>query len=258
MKQSLKVILEIQEKDLNMLRLMDLKRKRKEELDHVMLLRKDLEEQAFRKENDVLEVKKDIKLTEAEIREAEEKVKKLDTQQSQVKKVDEFNALSKEMSETERKRVNLEQKVSELTEQLTAEQEVLENIRESLSSTTESSKALEQEILEAMRMINREGRVIQAERDKLAAMADPEALRIYERLLANKRDRVVVPIENRTCSGCHIVVTAQHENLVRKGERLVFCEHCSRIHYWQEAEQAETGEAAAPKRRRRRVTRATA
>ena len=64
-------------------------------------------------------------------------------------------------------------------------------------------------------------------------------LHIYERLLRNKKDRVVVPIENRTCSGCHIVLTAQHENLVRKGENLVFCEHCSRIHYWQESEAFE-------------------
>ncbi len=77
-------------------------------------------------------------------------------------------------------------------------------------------------------------------------------LQIYERLLRNKKDRVVVPIENRTCSGCHIVLTAQHENLVRKGENLVFCEHCSRIHYWQESEAVE-GTAVATKRRRRRV-----
>lgn len=257
MKQALTVILEIQEKDLNMLRLMDLKRKRREELDHILSLRRDLQDQLFKKESEVLEVKKDIRLTETEIREMEEKIKKLDGQQSLVKKVEEFNALSKEMSETERKRVALEGKVSELTETLAGEQELLDNIKESLTSTTESSKSLEQEILKAITMINQEGRLIQVEREKMAQEADPEILKIYERLLANKRDRVVVPIENRTCSGCHIVVTAQHENLVRKGERLVFCEHCSRIHYWQEAQPIE-GEATAPKRRRRRTTRATA
>jgi predicted nucleic acid-binding Zn-ribbon protein len=256
MMQLLTLILEIQEKDLNMLRLMDLKRKRKKELDHIIALRKDLQEQLFRKENDVLELKKDIKLTEAEIREAAEKVKKLDSQQGQVKKVEEFNALSKEMSEAERKRVALEKKVEEMSEQLSGEQEVVENLKESLTSTTESSKALEEEIVQAIHNINQEGRTIQSERDEMAKGADPEILAIYERLLANKRDRVVVPIEHRTCSGCHIVVTAQHENLVRKGERLVFCEHCSRIHYWQEAEQAE--DAVTPKRRRRRASRATA
>ena len=92
-----------------------------------------------------------------------------------------------------------------------------------------------------------------AQRDALVAKADPEVFRIYERLLRNKKDRVVVPIENRCCSGCHIMLTAQDENLVRKGERLVFCEHCSRIHYWQESEALE-GTAVATKQRRRRTT----
>ena len=55
-----------------------------------------------------------------------------------------------------------------------------------------------------------------------------------------------------SCSGCHIALTAQHENIVRKGERLTFCEHCSRIHYWQESEAIE-GTAVATKKRRRRA-----
>ena len=74
---------------------------------------------------------------------------------------------------------------------------------------------------------------------------------MYEKLLKNKRDRVVVPIENRCCSGCHILVTAQHENLVRKGEKIVFCEHCSRVHYWLDLvqEAPETGGAARKRRK---------
>ena len=86
----------------------------------------------------------------------------------------------------------------------------------------------------------------------MAVNADADTLHIYERLLRNKKDRVIVPIENRTCSGCHIALTAQHENIVRKGENIVFCEHCSRIHYWQEAEELE-GTVVSTKRRRRRV-----
>ncbi len=91
------------------------------------------------------------------------------------------------------------------------------------------------------------------QREELKDQAEEDVLRIYERLFQNKRDRVVVPIENRCCSGCHIMVTAQDENLVRKGERLIFCEHCSRIHYWQES-QALEGSSVASKPRRRRST----
>src|SRR5208282_4294145 len=97
-----------------------------------------------------------------------------------------------------------------------------------------------------------EGSGLKTQRDALAKSAHAETLQVYERLLRNKKDRVVVPIENRTCSGCHIVLTAQHENLVRKGENMIFCEHCSRIHYWQDSEAVE-GTAVATKRRRKRA-----
>src|SRR5262249_30715469 len=125
-------------------------------------------------------------------------------------------------------------------------------LRENLKSTDENSKVIEKEIHESIQKINEEGKALLEQREELKKQVDPEMFKIYERLLKNKKDRVVVPIEQRTCSGCHIVLTPQHENLVRKGDRLVFCEHCSRILFWQEAPALE-GEEAAPRRRRRRA-----
>jgi predicted nucleic acid-binding Zn-ribbon protein len=156
------------------------------------------------------------------------------------------------MTSTERERISIEQKISDLVDHKVTEEEILEKIQESLKSSEESSLNLEKEIRSSIQLINEEGVQLKEQRDALATTADPDTLRIYERLLRNKKDRVVVPIENRTCSGCHITLTAQHENVVRKGENLVFCEHCSRIHYWQEAEALE-GTTAATKRRRRRA-----
>lgn len=247
--QNLKVILDLQELDMNMLRLLGVKEKRGEELKGIHKLRKDLEEQRTRKEHDVLEMKKNIKLLEVQVKEHEEKIEKLEKAQNTVKKVDEFNALSQEITSAERAKAGLTNQINELTESLVGEEETLASIKESLETTTESSAALEKEIHEGIALINKEGRELKTKREEVAKGADKEMMAIYERLLNNKRDRVVVPLENRACSGCHIVVTAQHENLVRKGERLVFCEHCSRIHYWPEAVEETT-----PRRRRRKVS----
>jgi uncharacterized protein len=252
MMQSLKKILQLQELDMKMLRLMEVKEKRQEELADIRALRKELQEQLFKKQHEVLEFKKSIRLAESDVRDVQEKIKGLEAKQSAVKKVDEFNALSQEITRTDRERVNAESKIGDLIEQLQASEEVLQSLEESLESTTENSKILEEEIQQSIQTINVEGRDLEVSRNELSKDADEELLAIYERLLHNKRDRVVVPIENRTCSGCHIVLTPQHENVVRKGERLVFCEHCSRIHYWQEAQVAEATEEEGTKRRRRR------
>jgi hypothetical protein len=157
------------------------------------------------------------------------------------------------MTQTEREKLALEQKVSDLVDKRVHEEELLTKIKDSLKDSAESSLAVENEIRSGIAQINAEGLSLKAERDDLVRRADQTVLHIYERLLRNKRDRVVVPIENRVCGGCHITLTPQHENLVRKGEKLIFCEHCSRIHYWQERAQEESSSAEAPRRRRRRV-----
>ncbi len=249
---ALKVILDIQEYDMKMIRLMRLKKERLSELGHIDSLRHELRKQQADKESEISELGRSIALQETKINDIKEKIKKLEIKQNSVKKVDEFNALTQEMTASERERIATEQITSDMIDKRALEEEFLEKIKESLAQSESSSVALEGEIKESIRMINQEGSELKSARDILAKTADPEVLKVYERLLNNKKDRVVVPIENRTCNGCHIALTAQHENLVRKGERITFCEHCSRIHYWQESASVE-GTAAATKRRRRRL-----
>lgn len=253
MLEALKQILDIQEYDVKMIRLMRLKKDRLKELANLNSIKKDLEERCSSKEAEIVELKKNIRLGEGEAAEVAAKLKKLDAQQSAVKKVEEFNALTHEMSQAERERVNKEQRLSDMYDKQAAEDEILKNLQQTLEKTIEESKSVENEIYESIVRINEEGRGLKSERDALVVHADPDVFKVYERLLRNKKDRVVVPIENRCCSGCHIMLTAQDENLVRKGERLVFCEHCSRIHFWPESKALE-GTVAAVKQRRRRAS----
>jgi predicted nucleic acid-binding Zn-ribbon protein len=252
MQERLRPVLDIQELDMKMIRLMRVKKERQKELSQIEAIRQELNQQLVDKQTEITEHNKTIKAFEQKIQDINTKMKKLETQQNSVKKVDEFNAMTQEMTAAERERIALEQKVSDIVDKKNAEEELYEKIKDSLKTSEDSSNALSREIEASIKIINEEGLQLKAQRDALAAKADPETLQIYERLLRNKKDRVIVSIENRTCSGCHIVLTAQHENLVRKGENLVFCEHCSRIHYWQESEPAE-GSAVTTKRRRRRA-----
>jgi uncharacterized protein len=251
MQDKLKIILEIQDLDMKMIRLLRLKKEREKELHHIDSLRKDLTTQLSSKELEIEELNNNIFIQETKISEIEERVKKLEGKQNAVKKVDEFNALTQEITTSEREKVATEQIASDLIDKRNLEEEILSKIKESLKESEDNSKNLQTEILQSIQMINAEGRELKVKRDALTKNAEEEILAVYEKLLYNKKDRVVVPIENRTCSGCHIALTAQHENLVRKGERLIFCEHCSRIHYWIETEKTDTG--APTKKRRRRM-----
>lgn len=251
MLKTLKPILEIQELDMKMIRLMRVKKERQRELDNINRIKAELQNQVSMKEEEITNLKKEIRLGETSVKEVLETVKKLEARQSSVKKVEEFNALTHEMSAADKDKHAKELRLSDLYDKQAIEDDTLKQLKEALEQTIQNSKALEAEILDSIRQINAEGRGLKTERDKLVKTAESSTFEIYERLLRNKKDRVVVPIENRCCSGCHIMVTAQDENLVRKGERLVFCEHCSRIHFWQESQELE-GAAITPTKRRRR------
>ena len=195
---------------------------------------------------------------EQKIAEHKERIKKLEGQQTAIKKIEEFNAITKEISTLEREKGSFEQTLCNLVDKKNAEEEMYDKTKRALEESDQSNKTLEEEIREIIQEINKEGSCLKNQRDELVKDADPQTFAIYERLLRNKKDRVIVPIENRICAGCHVALTAQHENLVRKGEKLVFCEHCSRIHYIGRAAEepvAElTAEASGTKRRRRRAT----
>jgi predicted nucleic acid-binding Zn-ribbon protein len=68
---------------------------------------------------------------------------------------------------------------------------------------------------------------------------DPEVLFKFERIIRSKLGLGIVAIKGGVCSGCHMILPAQFANMVRSGEEIVFCPYCSRILYFQEAEQGE-------------------
>ena len=252
---ALNVILSIQELDIQMIRLMRLKREREHEQERVSLLREDLRQKVLHKEHEIIELKKQIRLVELEIAETTAKIEKLEQQQNQVRKIEDFNALGHEITSNTRARTAKEHVLADLFEKQAADEETLKKLRATYDAAIVSGQEVEEEIGKSVLAINEEGAQLLKQRRSLEGGASPDLLSVYEKLLKNKRDRVIVPIENRCCSGCHILVTAQHENMVRKGDKLVFCEHCSRIHYWSDS--GVVGgerETVTPRRRRRSAT----
>lgn len=250
MHDTLQSFLAIQELDIKMIRLMRVKKEHQKELTKIQSLKTDIRKKIQEKETEMESLKSQIREGEIRIQEISEHITKLENQQAAVKKMDEFNALTQEMTAANKERRVLEHQLSDLMDKQASSEDLIVSLKDNLTSTEDSSSAIEKEICESIKKINEEGSTLLAERTALKEAMSPELFHIYERLLNNKKDRVVVPIENRVCSGCHIVLTAQHENLVRKKDRLVFCEHCSRILYWQET--LSSSDATNTKRRRRR------
>jgi len=177
-----------------------------------------------------LESKK--KQLELEISTTQEKIGKYKTHQSQVRKNDEYQALTHEIDTAQTGIDTLEEQeiavmlsIDEAKKRfVTAEAELKKNItghEAKIRSLREREKNLQSDV--------------KAAQDTAAAarQAVPAPqLKIYDRIAIKPGYPVCVPVTAARCGGCHLKVSANVELEARKLEQVTTCDQCGRIVYW--------------------------
>lgn len=178
-----------------------------------------------------LESKK--KQLEIEIKSAEEKIGKYRTQQSQVRKNDEYQALTHEIDSTQAAIGGLEEQ--EIAVMLTidearkrfaaAEAELKQNIT--------GHEARIRTLREHEAQLAKELTAAQAEVGAARPEVPPAYVRIYDRLAVKPGHPVCVTVNGGRCGGCHLKVPTHIEVMARNGSEIATCDQCGRILYWQ-------------------------
>jgi len=178
-----------------------------------------------------LESKK--KLLETEILSAEGKVAKYRTQQLEVRKNDEYRALTHEIETTEAIIGGYEEDELKIMYEIdgakkrfaAAEAELKKNIaghEAKIRTLREREGQLQAELKTALEAI---------------AVARPEVpepqLRIYDRLAVKPGHPVCVPVNGGKCGGCHLKVPTHIEVMAKTGSEIATCDQCGRVVYWQ-------------------------
>lgn len=190
---------------------------------------------AARTEIKQLETKK--KLIETEIGSAETKLAKYRTQQSMVKKNDEYQALGHEIETTEKQILDFEGQelevmfaLDEAKKKFAAAEAVL---KANIAGHESRIKTLrEREVSLAAELKDAQAAVAAAREP----VSEP-ARRVYDRI-AVRTQPVVVALHGLNCGGCHLKVSSEVESGARgKGPAgptaLATCDHCGRIVYWE-------------------------
>jgi predicted nucleic acid-binding Zn-ribbon protein len=99
----------------------------------------------------------------------------------------------------------------------------------------ERRKGIEAEVAEKKAQVD----ALNRREKELTPDLDPEVFFKFERIIRNKMGRGIVAIKGGVCMGCHMILPAQFANNVRMGKEIVFCPYCSRILFYEEAEQGE-------------------
>ena len=177
-----------------------------------------------------LESKK--KLLEVEIKGAEEKVGKYRTQQMQVRKNDEYQALTHEIETTqavigrqEEEEIGLMLQIDEAKKRFAAAEK---DLKQNITGHETRIRTLRERAAQLQADVAAAQAAVAAARPEVPA---PQ-LKIYDRIAIKPGHPVCVPVTGARCGGCHLKVSANVELEARKLEQVTTCDQCGRVVYW--------------------------
>lgn len=173
---------------------------------------------------------------EGDVSASQDKIVKYRTQQLQVKKQDEYDALEHEIKTLLESIDQLETDEIGLLEDIEKAEAELETLKDT------ASKAIK--LIEAqIEIINQSLAANEAELDAAKAalekarsdVSDESALQQYDFVSKQVKNRfpIIVPIHAGKCTGCHLKVENQVEGEARRGQNLIRCSNCGRIVYFE-------------------------
>jgi predicted nucleic acid-binding Zn-ribbon protein len=177
-----------------------------------------------------LESKK--KLLEVEIKSAEERAGRYRTQQLEVRKNDEYKALTHEIETTEATIGGFEEdelkvmySIDEAKQRFAAAEAEL---KVNITGHETKIRALRQREAELQAELGTVQAAVVAARPAVPA---PQ-LKIYDRLALKPGHPVCVTVNGGKCGGCHLKIPTHIEVMARTGSEIATCDQCGRVVYW--------------------------
>jgi len=181
-----------------------------------------------------LESKK--KLLETEIQSAQGKVARYKTQQLEVRKNDEYRALTHEIETTEGIIGGFEEEELKIMYQIDEAKKRFAAAEATLKDNISKHEAKLAVLAE--REKNLAADLVSAKEAVAASRAGvPElSIRVYDRVSARNWP-AIAPLRGGKCGGCHLKVSSEAESGSRSADpaKLGVCDQCGRILYWDQA-----------------------
>jgi len=234
MNDTIKSLLNLQERDLDMDRL-------RAELAAIPAKIAALKGEIQAAKTSLEDAKKDLtqlqlakKQKELDLDTQEGSIRKHSTELNAVKTNEAYRALLGEIDKAKLEKSALEDQILQIMEQMDQASRIWKE-KESGSKANEAGlqkqisdwEAKQQELQQVLS--SKESERAQALSALSKGLADH-----YSKIRTGKRGAAVVPIRKEQCSGCHMKVSQNLINEVRRGQKLMTCESCSRIVYLEE------------------------
>ena len=234
MNENLKKLIELQELDLVIKGLEETKEFIPRELaEH--------EENVKKAIDGVNSIKEEIKNSELERKKKEGKLEqneveidKLQTQLYELKSNEAYQTMELEINNLKGENSEIENAVLEILEkqdQLNAKlKEAQQKQKDEEAKLADKQRENKEKIKEVETGLAKKGE----ERSQKVSQIDGDILSRYDRVRLTKEGVGIVAVQNEACMGCHTNIIPQKVNELMKGDKVLYCERCSRILYLKE------------------------
>jgi len=239
MQKDVEILLQVQEKDVQIIGLKKEIDAMPRELNEVKHQLESAEEEYKKAQEDYKQAQAKKKEIEIDLETKQESIKKYETQLFQIKTNEEYKAMQKQISDLKFQcgftEDNILEKMEEIekSQAIVKEKENLFNKEKTLYSEKEKEVAKKKEVLEG------EVKKLLEERNEIAKGVPADFLAKYEVIFNNKHGAALVSVDLKSCHGCHMKLPPNVINDVRRGTSVIVCDNCSRILYWIEPEKEE-------------------
>jgi predicted nucleic acid-binding Zn-ribbon protein len=167
---------------------------------------------------------------DSEVKTQEAAIQKFRTLQLEVKKNEEYRALTQQIEQAEAAIASFEEKEIHLLLEIDTEQEAFDAAKTEIEARIKIQKHSISQLQE--REINLKATLDEARAVLETARADANSdyLQHYDRVRKlSKRPPYVARIANHTCAGCHLRVSNEVAQAVREATEPQFCDQCGRL-----------------------------
>ncbi len=184
-------------------------------------------------EKELESLQKERRQKERELDEKTETLNKYRDQKNQVKTNEAYSALLNEIGDVEKDKSELEGDILTFMERADELSGLMGGKRDDITKCGEELADMEEENRKRVERLEGELSEYTDERSSKASRVDAALLSRYEKIKRAKDGLAFVSVKSNTCQGCFMELPPQVVSELMKRDKIVTCERCSRLLYWE-------------------------
>lgn len=165
-----------------------------------------------------------------QLREGEEKIQRYQRQLNEAKTNPEYQALLEQIKAVKMANSVLEDEILEGMEKIDQFKLTLDQAQADLAVAKADLEKTRQQVQQQQPALEAEIRRVEAELAQQEKLLSDEIREVYLRLLRQRGEQALAPVEGESCGGCHQQVPINMISKIKLNE-VVFCKSCGRLLY---------------------------